>query len=267
MSADLDHARLRALTAAAFIPSRVDTIWQPLANATASDFVDSLIACGAPIDLMHLLAVPLPVRIICRILGLPEDDTPMLRAWSTALLNDTFTDDRQRQTADADIAAYLDETISWYMDHGEPGTLLADLIDARDGHGDRMGLADLASTVRTLLLASHSVMANIIGTGTFTLLTMRGRWSALVERPGSVRDVVEDILRQEVPGYPDRRQLVHEGGGVNYNLGINLARTVHASAFGTLAARIPTLRLAVDPAAVQWNPAPVRGPVELPVIW
>lgn len=267
MSADLDHARLRALTAAAFIPSRVDTTWQPLADATASDFVDSLIACGAPIDLMHLLAVPLPVRIICRILGLPEDDTPMLRAWSTALLNDTFTDDRQRQCADADIAAYLNETIPWYMDHGQPGTLLADLIDARDGHGDRMGLRDLTFTVRTLLLAGHSVMANIIGAGTFTLLATQGRWSALVEQPGSVREVVEDILRQEVPGYPDRRQLVHGGGTVDYDLGISLARTVHVSAFGTLAARLPTLRLAVHPAAVQWSAAPVRGPVELSVIW
>lgn len=263
----IERARLRTLTAAAFIPSRIDTTWRPLADETAGDFLDSIAACDRPLDLMHMLAFPLPVRIICRILGIPEDDAPVLRAWSTALLDGSNTDGDQRRSAHADIDAYLADTISWYTGKGPADTLLADLIAARDGDGDRLTPGELVATVHTILLAGHAVMASIIGTGVFTLLTSPGRWAGLVADPGRARDVVEEILRREVPGYPEGRTLVSEGAGVDYELGINLARVVHAAAFGTLAARIPTLRLHGDPDSILWTTAKVRGPVELPVTW
>jgi cytochrome P450 len=260
------QARLRHLTAAAFIPSRADATWQPLADKTAHGFVDSLSTCARPADLMYLFANPLPVQIMSRILGLPEDDAPAIMAWSDTMLPASNADDGQRDAAQDAFTSYLSETISWYRDHGAPGTLLADLIGARVGE-DRLSAEELVSTVRTLILAGHEVAAHVIGHGVYSLLTTPGAWTALHASPGTLPDVVEDVLRGAVPGY-GMPELVSEGGGVDYALGLALARTELRAAFGVLSARMPAMRLAMEPGDVEWTTdSTVSGPVELLVAW
>jgi cytochrome P450 len=204
-----EHTRLRRLTAAAFTPKRAET-WRPLAEQTASDFVDSLTACGRGSDLMRLVAFPLPVRIICRIMGVPEDDAPAIRAWSDTMLSVSSADGEQRAGAAREFGKYIAELIDWYRGHGAAGTLLADLIAARDDDGDRLSQEELVSTVLTLILAGHETTANVIGRGVLALLSSPGAWGRLGRDPGLVPAAVEEILRLEVPGHGGMLRLATE---------------------------------------------------------
>lgn len=194
-----EHPRLRRLLSAAFTPRRAED-WRPLAAQTAGDFVDTLEACGTTADLMRLFAYPLPVRMICRFLGIPEDDAPQFRAWSDTLLSVSSADGDQRREAGAAFGAYVAELIGWYRDHGAEGTLLADLIAARDG-GDRLSQAELVRTVVSIILAGHETTAHMIGRGVFALLRTPGAWERLCAEPALIPAVVEELLRLEVPGH------------------------------------------------------------------
>ena len=78
-----DHLRLRRIIAAAFTPRRAER-WKPVIEAIANELIDDLEKAGPPADLVAGYCFALPVRIICRMLGVPERDALRFRAWSNA---------------------------------------------------------------------------------------------------------------------------------------------------------------------------------------
>jgi cytochrome P450 len=87
-----EHTRLRTLVAKAFTQRRVEQL-RPRIRELAEGLVDALVAHGPPVDLVEHFALPLPVAVICELLGGPVTDRPKFQAWSDAVLSTTADDD------------------------------------------------------------------------------------------------------------------------------------------------------------------------------
>ena len=190
-----DHTRLRKLAAQAFTPRRVRSLVPDIAELVAS-LLDEMEEAGPPLDLVDALAMPLPTRVICRLLGVPREDQKHLRYWSHIFTAMTaYTSDEIGTAVDA-MYAYMHQLVADRRKHlGED--ILSYLIRARDGR-DALTEDELVATVVLLLVAGNETTLKSITRGSMTLLHT-GQWSRLVDGEVTAGQVVDEVLRHQTP--------------------------------------------------------------------
>ncbi|MFW6695337.1 cytochrome P450 [Streptomyces sp. MAR4 CNX-425] len=188
-----EHTRLRKLVTKAFTNRRVEQL-RPGVEAIVDRLVDEFIALGPNADLAENVAWPLPVTVICELLGVPAADQATFRALVDVWL--TTGDERPLD----EVSAALEELMGYMSDlldkrRAEPrDDLLSALVAARDG-GDKLSEQELVMLGITLLAAGHKTTANQLSSHVFALLEDRGRWEELVADPSLVPAAVEELLR------------------------------------------------------------------------
>jgi cytochrome P450 len=196
------HARWRRLVGRAFTAKRV-TALRPRMEEIAERLVDDMVAGGAPADLTAALGFPLPVFVICDLLGVPADDRDRFAYWSDTMLNLSRYEQREIDAAGAEFFGYMAAHVA--AKRAEPGDdLLSDLAAATDEETGRPALPDdeLVMTGIGLLVAGHETTANMIGKMVAMLLADRTRWERLLADPALVRSAVEEALRFDAnPGF------------------------------------------------------------------
>ncbi|MEO0388808.1 MAG: cytochrome P450, partial [Pseudomonadota bacterium] len=183
------HTRLRGLVLRAFTPRRIRAL-APMIRSLADALAAELPAEG---DLLKTFCEPLPVRVIARLIGIPETRTPDLLTWSHAMVA-MYQSRRDRAVehaaarAAAAFSDYLDTLIA--ARRAEPrDDLLSGLIAARDA-GDRLSEAELRATVILLLNAGHEATVAALGNGIKAMLESGHRHGP---------SLVEEILRFDPP--------------------------------------------------------------------
>jgi cytochrome P450 len=182
------HTRLRGSVLRAFTTKRVQRL-VPRIEALAHELIDAFPAGG--FDLLDAFARPLPVRVIARLLGVPEADAPRLVAWSTAIVGMYQADrDHAAEVAAAraatEFSAYLADIFA-----DPPDGLIADLL-ALERHA-RLTRAEVTSTCILLLNAGHEATVHTLGNGVLGLMRA-GRWGEAVTEA-----TVEEALRHDPP--------------------------------------------------------------------
>jgi cytochrome P450 len=192
------HTRLRRIVAGAFAPRRVEG-WRPRVRELTERLVDEMVAGGAPADLVAAFAFPLPIRIICELLGVPHEDRDRFRSWSDAALTMSTADAGQRAIAAHEFRAYVEGLLA--DRRRAPGDALIDaLLESRDG-SDVLTEQELVSLTVNLITAGHETTANLIGCGVFTLLA-EDHYRALAQDASLLAAAIEEILRHDTPaGY------------------------------------------------------------------
>lgn len=187
------HTRWRRLVARAFTARRAIAL-QPRIQQLASDLVDDMLAAGAPANLTASLGFPLPVLVICELLGVCPDDRDRFSHWSDAMLNLTRYEQAEIDAAADEFQAFMAAHVrSKRADPGEDLiSELAAVVDAEDG---RMTEAELVITAQGLLVAGHETTANMIGKMVAMLLSDRERWLALLQDRSLIASAVEEALR------------------------------------------------------------------------
>ncbi|TDC47477.1 cytochrome P450 [Actinomadura sp. KC345] len=192
-----DHTRMRALVAKAFTGRRVEKL-RPRVREIADGLLDGVAARGGA-DLIEEFAVPLPVQVICELLGVPASDQARFREWTAVLTVPALTAEareRRREAARA-FNGYLVEVIAERRDH--PGDdLISGLITARDGDA-ALTEAEMLGSIALLLIAGHETTVNLIGNGVLALLQAPGQLALLRERPELLPSAVEELLRYDGP--------------------------------------------------------------------
>jgi cytochrome P450 len=199
-----DHARLRQLVSKAFAPKAV-TALEPDISALVSSLLDDVEAAGT-FDVIADLAYPLPVAVICRLLGVPIEDEPEFSRASAPLARsvDPFiafargadgTDERRR--AGLWLYEYLDDLIE--QRRGAPGEDLISALIAVEESGDQLTKDEIIATCTLVLIAGHENTANLIANAILAMLRHPGQWSALGADPGRVSAVIEETLRYDPP--------------------------------------------------------------------
>ncbi|HOZ31316.1 MAG TPA: cytochrome P450 [Tabrizicola sp.] len=187
------HTRLRTLVLRAFTSRRIAGL-APDITALATELA-SAIPPGTS-DLLTTFAQPLPVRIISRLLGVPEDMAPDLLRWSNAMVGMYMAgrtremEDKAVQATEAFVAflrAYVEDR------RARPADDLITQLIAAETEGEKLSTDELISTCILLLNAGHEATVHTIGNGVKTLLETGTPLSALL--PENVESTVEEILR------------------------------------------------------------------------
>lgn len=186
------HERWRRLLHKSFTAKRVSAM-QPRIEAMADALIDDMVRQGAPADLVSSLAFPLPVWVICELLGIPDIDRDKLAFWSNAMLNMTQFTREQMQQAQMEFAEYMTAHIA--AKRAAPGEdLLSELVAAVDD-GHPLTERELMMIGQGILVAGHETTSNTIAKMMAMLLSERSRWEQLVADPSLVRTAVEEALR------------------------------------------------------------------------
>ncbi|MCD2463513.1 MULTISPECIES: cytochrome P450 family protein [unclassified Streptomyces] len=196
LSADApDHTRLRRLVTGEFTGRRVEAL-RPRIERLTTELVDAMEPAGRA-DLVDAFAYPLPITVICELLGVPSADRDTFRRWSTELVSPTGEEDFGRSMVD--FGAYLDELIEDKRAAGPADDLLSGLIASRAEDGDRLSGPELRAMAYLLLIAGHETTVNLIANTVRNLLTHPDQLAALRADPGLLDGTIEESLRFDGP--------------------------------------------------------------------
>lgn len=301
-----DHARMRQLLQPHFGPRHMRTL-QPKVEGLCTTLLDDMERQGPPADLLTSLAQPLPILVICDLLGVPYADRNRFRRW---------VDDAAFSPDDDISLKGLEALLGYGMElvtekRANPDDdVISRLCDEPD-----LSDFEIATLAMQLLFAGHETTVTQIWVGSLTLLTNPDQWQALLADPELIPKAVEEILRAGmtggvgVPRYargdidadgvmiragdlvlldpgaanhdpdvftdPDRVDLSRTGAahvgfgyGLHYCVGAALARLELKTVYSQLIPRFPNLRLCADPSTMTAGFHSLsHGLVELPVSW
>ncbi|MFD4986511.1 cytochrome P450 [Streptomyces sp. NPDC058374] len=307
-----EHARLRRMVSQDFTAKAVER-WRPEIQTLTDGIIDRLLADGKPFDLVSEIAEEIPTRVICWMLGIPEQDRAYFRDLTTRYMSTKSTPEETKEVVES-LIAYLDHLID--AKSGQPGDdMLSRLVHEHLLPGD-LDRADLNATARLMLVAGHESSVSMISMGTLALLEHPDKWAELQADSSQLPSAVEELLRYltvvhqtavrvtaeevEIGGVvipegqgvialtssadrdadyfddPDTidwtrgklRQHFAFGYGPHHCLGHLLAKVEMQVVFAALLRRMPTLRLAVPFAELNFkDDQSITGVTRLPVTW
>ncbi|MFF2515741.1 cytochrome P450 [Streptomyces sp. NPDC058086] len=190
-----DHTRIRRLVVRAFTSRRVEQLRTPV-RETADRLLDALGPHGSA-DLIAAYAAPLPITVICDLLGIPEEHRRDFRAWTDVLVAPDPTRPGAAKEAVVAMLGFLTQLLA--DKRKKPADdLLSDLIAVRD-EGDRLTEDELTSLAFLILFAGYENTVQLIGNAILGLLTHPDQLAALRANPERFPDAVEEFARHEGP--------------------------------------------------------------------
>ncbi|WP_330236911.1 cytochrome P450 family protein [Streptomyces sp. NBC_00566] len=192
-----DHRRLRSLVSRAFTPRRVEGL-RPRVEELTDTLLDGLAAAGdGAVDLRRHFALPLPMGVICELLGVEERFRDPLHRLSNLVVA-TGIEPEAVLAANRELLAVLGEMAARKAER--PGDdLTSALIAARDEGGDRLGQEELIGTLMLLIVAGHETTLNLITNAVRALCGHRDQLDLVRAGGASWTDVVEETLRWDSP--------------------------------------------------------------------
>jgi cytochrome P450 len=198
-----DHTRLRGLVSKAFTPKALESL-----RPHIQGIVDGLLAKvegRGEMDLIEEFAYPLPVRVICEMLGVPVADHERFKQWGLdiargldAIMLPPDSEVAQRSMAGRRaLAAYFRELIA--ERRAAPREDMLSALIAAEEAGDKLNEDELMATCLLLLVAGHETTVNLIGNGSLALLRHPAELRKLRDNPGLITSAVEELLRFDGP--------------------------------------------------------------------
>ncbi|NWJ74005.1 cytochrome P450 [Pseudonocardia sp. ICBG1122] len=192
-----EHTRLRKLVSRAFTVKRVAALRPRVEEITAAllDDVAAAGAGGAPVDLVEALAYPLPITVICELVGVPVSERAQWHEWGAVLT----TMDRERtgpalRAAIAHVHALVDAR------RVEPADdLVSALIAAQDDDGDRLSDREMVTMIFAIVMAGHETTAHLVANGVLALLGAPDQLAALRADPAGWPGAVHELMRARGP--------------------------------------------------------------------
>ncbi len=197
-----DHTRLRSLVAKAFTPAVVRRL-RPRVEQLVAELLDAAAERGS-LELIADLAYPLPVAVICELLGVPAEDRALFGTWSSdasrLLDRDIDLDEAAVERGGAAIAGFTEYFGGLIQRRrAEPrDDLLSGLIAAEED-GQRLSWEELFTTIILLYLAGHETTVNLVGNGALALLRHPDQLERLRRDPSLAPLAVEELLRYDSP--------------------------------------------------------------------
>jgi pentalenolactone synthase len=301
-----DHERMRRMLTPAFSARRMSAL-APHVQELVDELLDRMAEQPPPVDLREALSLPLPVLVICELLGVPYEDREYFRTLASAMTD--LSDPARAGAAMTELSEYTKQIVAGKR--ADPaGDVFSDLatMDATE--------QEISSLAAVLLFAGHETTVNRIDYGVLLLITNPAQRDALVADPSLTDSAVEEILRVAAPGNHGLPRYAHEDvtiGGVTikrgeaviiattaanrdertyadpdrfdigrtpsdphlafgyaarYCVGASLARVELRAVFGSLFRRFPTLSLAMPYEELAERRASLTGGVtRIPVTW
>ncbi|WP_409465455.1 cytochrome P450 family protein [Amycolatopsis sp. GA6-003] len=191
-----EHRRLRSLVSKAFAPSRISAL-RPVVAEITDRLLAELDAGPAETDLREQYCYRLPIEVICRLVGVPEQARPGLRTAVAGIFATSAT--AEEATANVEMLyGILADLVS--RRRAEPGDDLATaLIAARDSDGSRLSEEELVDTLILVITAGHETTVNLLDQAVTALLTHPAQLRQVLDGTRTWTDVVDETLRWQAP--------------------------------------------------------------------
>jgi cytochrome P450 len=197
-----DHTHRRGLVSRAFTPQRVERL-RPRMQQIVDEALDQAAERGG-MEVVGELAFPLPVLIICELLGVPTEDIEQFKVWSANAvrgIDPPFTLSPQvleRHLAAYDqLRAYFHELIA--VRRGDPRDDLLSALLGVEEQDDRLSEPELVINLIMLLIAGHETTVNLVANGMMAFARHPGQFARLRHDPALIRSAVEEVLRFDPP--------------------------------------------------------------------
>ncbi|MCM3160787.1 cytochrome P450 [Metabacillus litoralis] len=192
-----DHRRLRRLVQKAFTPRMVEKLRERIEEITV-DLLDRVQQKGE-MKLIEDFAFPLPIKVICEMLGVPVKDQYKFQEWSNSLMESVNNPIFSQKGEEATIAfvEYLQDLIEQRRRY-QQDDLISDLIKVEE-EGDVLSEHELYALVFVLIIAGHETTVNLIGNGVLALLEFPEQKEKLISNPDLIHSAIEEILRYNGP--------------------------------------------------------------------
>jgi cytochrome P450 len=201
-----EHTRLRKLVQPSFTASAIEKL-RPGIQQIVDDLLDAAEAVAAErgerapdrqMELISQFSYPLPVTVICDMLGIPLEDREQARRWSENLLNAQSPERMEELRRNiGEFIVYLRDLFARKRE--TPGDDLISQLLQVEVDGDRLTEDEILSMVFVLFVAGHITTVNLIANGVFALLTNPEQAARLRADSGLVTNAVEEILRYYGP--------------------------------------------------------------------
>ncbi|MGC5032071.1 cytochrome P450 [Micromonospora sp. DT229] len=196
-----DHSRMRRLAAGAFTPRRIAAM-RAVVAAQADELIEAMAAADGPVDFMAEFAYPLPVAVICALLGVPAVDRPLFRRWAADLVGILEPEISGEDLAAADAGAaelvgYFTELVAARR-RSPADDLTTALVQVHDA-GDRLTGDELLANLVVLLVAGFETTTNLLGNGLAVLLAHPTAAEVLRGHPEHAPAYVDELLRYDSP--------------------------------------------------------------------
>lgn len=192
------HTRVRGLVTRAFTARRIEAL-RPVATEICDDLLERMAAGPQPADLNEAFAFPLPIRVICRLLGVPPEDMIKFRRLVDGFLSVTRLPPAEVEECRTGLWQYLGELIAAKR-RTPVDDLIGALIKVRDEDDNRLSEHELQFWTQSLLIAGYVTTASQIGAGTAMLLHRREVVKEIQADFSLVPAAVEELLRTQVMG-------------------------------------------------------------------
>ena len=188
-----EHSRLRRLVAKAFTVRRVEQL-RPRAQQIADALLDEMVKVGPPADLVEHFAEPLPIQVICELLGVPFADRHRFHTWSEAIVSTTSLSPEQVGQYMENLYDYIRGLVAQRRREATDD-LLGAMVRARDENQDRLTEDEMVQLAAGLLAAGHETTVTQIPNFTYVLLTHPDALARLRSDPSLVPAAVEELTR------------------------------------------------------------------------
>ncbi|MFJ4851555.1 cytochrome P450 [Streptomyces sp. NPDC088733] len=190
-----EHTRLRTPVVRAFSRLRVEDM-RPWVRKVADELLDAMIAGGDRGDLVGGFALPLPIAILCELLGVPDADRPQFREWSDAALSTSPLPAEEREQRIMALYGYLAARVAAARGAEEPQQhdLLSALVAAQDPE-DELSEQELTELVLGIVFSGYETTASMFPDCVHVLLGHPDEWAALVADPELIPTAVEELVR------------------------------------------------------------------------
>jgi cytochrome P450 len=195
-----DHTRLRRLVQPSWTPRVLEGL-RPRVQAIADELIDAIELAAAErgeaapnrsIELVDAFAYPLPMTVICELLGVPKADRPQVRAWSEALINGQGITEEAREK----LAAFSEYLRALFEEkRRQPMEDMTTWLVQAEEEGEKLDDDELLSMVFILVVAGHVTTVNLIGSSVLALLNHPVQLARLKANPALVPNAVEEVLR------------------------------------------------------------------------
>ncbi len=221
-----EHTRLRKLVTREFTGRRVAAM-RPRVEEITKGLLDELDG-KTEVDLIEGLAAPLPVMVICELLGVPFEDRDDFQKWSQILL------DADPNTDTAAVSQQMTDFLTALMEakRADPGEDLLSSLVTGDKGGDQLSTKELVAMAYLLLVAGHETALHLIGNGIYMMLRDQEALDALRAHPDRIPAATEEVLRRFGPvGWATMRYTNEEVtfGGVKIPAGELVAISLDAA--------------------------------------
>ncbi|WP_340029338.1 cytochrome P450 [Paenibacillus sp. FSL H7-0940] len=194
-----DHRRLRRLIQKAFTPRMIERLRGRI-HEISEDLLDGVLATGKrEMNLIEDYAFPLPIIVICEMLGVPHEDQEQFREWSNTIM-EGFNNPEMSEQSDQVMRAFVEYLQKLIAERRQSlqEDLISDLINVEE-EGDVLSEQELYALVFVLIIAGHETTVNLIGNGILALLENPEQKRLLLEKPDMIGPAIEEILRYNGP--------------------------------------------------------------------